>query len=116
MALHNELGQRGEAIAVDFLIAKEHQILAKNYRYKHAEIDIISMSGGILVFSEVKARSTAKFGFPEEAISEKKQEKLMEAALQYMEENEVKTLFRFDVIAIVFENGAPQIHHIPDAF
>jgi putative endonuclease len=116
MALHNELGQKGEAIAVEFLISKGHQILATNYRYKHAEIDIISRIDNTLVFTEVKARSTDKFGFPEEAVSEKKQEKLMEAAQQYLEENELKITYQFDVIAIVFEKGFPKIHHIPDAF
>jgi len=116
MALHNELGQRGEAVAVDFLISINHQILATNYRYKHAEIDIVSTIEKIVVFTEVKARSTDRFGFPEEAVSEKKQDKLMEAAQQYLEENDIKTAFRFDVIAIVFEKGTPKIHHIPDAF
>jgi len=116
MALHNELGQKGEAVAAEFLNKNKHQILVVNYRFKHAEIDIISMIDNTLVFTEVKARSTDKFGFPEEAVSEKKQDKLMEAALQYIEENDIKNPYRFDVIAIVFEKGQPKIHHIPDAF
>ena len=116
MALHNELGQKGEAVAVEFLISKGHEILEKNYRYKHAEIDIISTFHNILIFTEVKARSTDKFGFPEEAVSEKKQEKLMEAALHFIEEKDNKNTFQFDIIAIVFEKGEPKIHHIEDAF
>ena len=56
MALHNDLGKRGEEIAADYLISKGHAILARNYRCEKSEVDIISVIGGTIVFTEVKTR------------------------------------------------------------
>ena len=72
MALHNNLGRLGENIAKDFLKQKGFIIIALNWRHLHYEIDIIARHQNILVFVEVKTRSTFKYGFPDESIDLKK--------------------------------------------
>lgn len=104
-------------MACQFLINKGHTIIATNYRSGHREIDIISLDGAILVFSEIKARSGYQFGFPEEAVHYRKQQHLKEAAMAYLEANDSEQPIRFDVIAILIKAGkAAEIVHFEDAF
>ena len=72
MAIHNELGQKGELLAVDFLLEKGYIIVEKNYRFRKAEIDVIAKKEGVLAVVEVKTRSTNYFGNPEEFVNPKK--------------------------------------------
>lgn len=117
MSKHNELGKKGEKIAVDFLKKKGHKILACNFRFEHKEIDIISAVNELLVFSEVKTRSSVHFGFPEEAVTLAKQVHLKEAAAFYVQEHPDFRQCRFDVISILITNGRiTQIRHYEDAF
>ena len=116
MASHNELGKRGEEIAADYLTSKGHTILARNYRYEKSEVDIISSLGGTIIFTEVKTRSSDAFGYPEESVSERKQEKLKLAMEQYMSENKLTSEPRFDIVSIITNRGKTDIHHIEDAF
>lgn len=116
MASHNELGKHGENLAVDFLIAKGHTILLRNYRYEKSEVDIISLINGTLVFVEVKTRSSESFGYPEESVSVKKQAKLKQAMEQYTMDNNITSEPRFDIISIIISKGKVDIHHIEDAF
>ncbi len=106
MSKHNELGKNGEILACQFLINKGHTILATNYRSGHKEIDIISLDGDILVFSEIKTRSNYAFGFPEEAVRRRKQQLLIDAAEAYLAEHSAYTQIRFDVISILIRQGA----------
>ena len=71
MANHHVLGQQGEALAVTYLAEKGYQILETNWRFKRAEVDIIAKLGQVLVFIEVKTRTTDYFGSPEEFITKK---------------------------------------------
>jgi putative endonuclease len=71
MAKHNELGKKGEQLAIDFLIKNEYKILEKNYRYLKAEVDIIAQKGAILVAVEVKTRSSNYFEEPQDAVKDK---------------------------------------------
>lgn len=116
MAKHHELGKRGEDIAADHLIKKGHQIIARNFRYEKAEVDIISKCGDMIVFTEVKTRSTERFGYPEQAVNKKKQEMLRTAMDFYLSENNIKEEARFDIISIVITDSGSDIHHIEDAF
>lgn len=116
MASHNDLGKRGEEIAVEYLLSKGHTILARNYRHEKSEVDIISVIGGIIVFTEVKTRSSDAFGYPEESVSDRKQEKLKLAMEQYMSENSHTSEPRFDIVSIITNRGKVDIHHIEDAF
>ena len=62
MALHNELGKKGERLAIDYLIKKGYAILDENWRFQKAEVDIIAQIKDTLVAVEVKTRSTSDFG------------------------------------------------------
>jgi putative endonuclease len=72
MAEHNELGKKGEQLAIDFLIEKEYKILEKNYRFQKAEVDIIAQKDAVLAVVEVKTRSSNYFGNPQDFVNPKK--------------------------------------------
>ena len=117
MAAHNDLGQRGEAIAKAHLLEKGHEILFLNYRYTHLEADIISRFGNIIIFTEVKARSGNSFGEPEEFVGYAKQKNLQFLAERYVEQHEYDGEIRFDIISILFGNeGNYKLRHLEDAF
>lgn len=117
MAKHIETGQLGEQLAVDYLQGKGYQILAQNWRFKRAELDIIAKIEGILVFIEVKTRTDDFFGPPESAVTEKKQRLMVDAASAYMEEIGHEWEIRFDIIAIlVIDVNHQEITHFEDAF
>jgi putative endonuclease len=115
MASHNELGARGE-ISIKFLRAKNYSILATNWRWQKAEVDIIAQIDNTLVFAEVKTRSSDTFIKPEEAVNEKKQQLLIDAAEAYCDANEIEMELRFDVIAIVHQGSKIITKHIEGAF
>lgn len=117
MSKHNDLGRKGEQIACDFLTKKGHTILTTNFIFEHKEIDIISQYGDLIVFSEIKTRSSLQFGFPEEAVTIHKQNLIKKAAEGYLEKHPNTLKCRFDVISIVLKKDkALQIHHFEDAF
>lgn len=117
MSKHNELGKKGEQIAVEFLIKKGHQILARNFYHEHKEIDIISSVGNLLVFSEIKTRSSLRYGYPEESVTLAKQALIKSAAEYFWELNPQYERCRFDVISIILsEEAIGQIRHFEDAF
>ena len=117
MSKHNELGKNGEEIARQFLVNKGHQILAMNFRSGHKEIDIISTLGDMVVFSEIKTRSSLYYGFPEEAVTATKQALIKLAAEHFLDEHPGFLQCRFDVISIVLNNDQLiQIRHYEDAF
>lgn len=117
MAEHNEFGKLAEELAEKFLVEKNYKILAKNFRYQKAEIDIIAEFGNQIIIVEVKARATDAFMLPQEAINKKKIQLLVAAANQFLEENNIHLDTRFDVISVLpNENGKLEISHIEDAF
>ncbi|MCD6557384.1 MAG: YraN family protein [Bacteroidales bacterium] len=116
MAKHNILGNKGEQAAAEYLAGKSYKILARNKRYGHLEIDIIAEYRDMIIFVEVKSRSGTYFEQPFQAVTIKKQKKIIKAANIYIEENEIDLEARFDIISIVEQNGKFQIEHIEDAF
>lgn len=116
MAEHNDLGKQGESLAKDFLINKKHKILATNYTFQKAEIDIISkLDNGIIVFTEVKTLANEKSGHPEDAVSKSKQNLIARAALNYIEEVNHQGEIRYDIVAVILF-GKREIIHFEDAF
>ena len=117
MAVHLQTGRNGETAAGDFLQKQGLVVLARNWRYKHLEVDFIVRDGDVLVFVEVKTRSGADYGLPFEAVTWQKQQKLDRAANIYIRQNHYEGEIRFDIIS-VFANGAGNysIRHIRDAF
>ena len=116
MADHNELGKKGEQLAIDFLIKNEYKILEKNYRYLKAEVDIIAQKGATLVAVEVKTRSSNYFEEPQDAVKDKKIKLLVSAIDYYVVQRDLDLEVRFDIIAIILQNNKTKIEHIEDAF
>lgn len=110
------LGKWGEQRAADFLQEHGYAILERNWRCEYGEIDLIAQQEAVLVFVEVKARSSARFGHPEEAISPAKQQHLYESAQTYLQTHpELDGDWRIDVIAVTRGSGSPQITHFENA-
>ncbi|WP_205503572.1 YraN family protein [Rufibacter psychrotolerans] len=116
MAYNTHLGQLGERAAEAYLTAKGFTVLERNYRHKRAEVDLIVAKEKLLVLVEVKTRSTYAYGFPEEAVSARKEALLQLAADHYVEQHQWRHEVRFDVISILWKNGQPDLVHIEDAF
>ena len=115
MAAHNEFGRLGEEIAVRYLTEKGYEILERNWRNIHKEIDIIARDGKFIVIVEVKTRQTDEYGNPDIAVTRQKQQRLISAANSYILRNHLDVETRFDIISIVFKDGEPIINHIEDA-
>jgi len=87
-----------------------------NYHTPYGEIDIIGKKGDILLFCEVKTRTSQKFGFPEESITAKKKNALINSSLFYLQENDLlDSLWRIDVIAIFKEGHTDHYDWIENA-
>lgn len=110
-------GKEGEDIAVHYLSEQGYRILVRNYRTKVGEIDIIAREGNTLVFVEVKARSGARFGLPQDAVDLRKQTKLSRVAMGYLRhKNVLPCACRFDVVAVVAREGKFKVELIRNAF
>ena len=104
-------------MAEQFLVQKNYKILAKNYRYQKAEIDIIAEFENQIIIVEVKARKTDAFMLPQEAINKKKIRLIVSAANDFLEQNNINLETRFDVISVLpNETGKLEINHIENAF
>lgn len=116
MAEHNELGEKGEQLAVDYLLKHNYKIIARNYRFLKAEVDVIVQKENVLVAVEVKTRSSIDFGNPQDFINPKKIKLLVSAMDNFVVENDLDVEVRFDIIAIVKQKNAFEIEHLKDAF
>lgn len=106
-------GARGEEIAAAFLSNLGYEILHRNLRLNRIETDIICRDGDCLVFVEVKCSPAGSFGHPATWIDQKKQDRLRQAALAYIEQfNIEKTDIRFDAVTI--DRG--KLEHYKNAF
>lgn len=116
MAQHNELGKIGEQIAARYLYQQGYTMLEKDYRVGHKDIDIIACKDGVVVFVEVKTRSSDRFGSPEEAVDKTKVRNLLSAANAYIRRKHITSPVRFDVIGVVGTEEPFQITHFAGAF
>ncbi|SER09930.1 YraN family protein [Pedobacter rhizosphaerae] len=117
MARHNDLGRNGESIAKQHLEAAGFEILDENWTHGKAEIDLIAYKDKLMVFVEVKTRSSVAFGRPEEFVQMAKQKQLEMASLAYIELMNHQHEIRFDIIAITFtKDNHYTLNHIEDAF
>ena len=116
MAHHNQTGTKGEKLAVNYLIKNGYSIVATNWRYKKNEIDIIAQKNDLLVFIEVKTRSSEHFGSPEVFVTPQKRKRIIRAANAYVLEKDLLIDARFDIITVVFEKGQHKITYFKDAF
>lgn len=116
MAKHHHTGQKGEEIARDYLMSHGYQILETNWRFSKAEVDLIAMDGDVMVFVEVKTRSGEHFGFPEQFVSARKEQLMMDAAAVYTSRVGHEWEIRFDIISIITKGNYYELTHIKDAF
>lgn len=97
---NKDTGFLGENITADYLTQNGYEILHRNWRFKHLEIDIIASKQGILHIIEVKTRSDIYFGYPEQAITAKKMQFLKNAAAHYQFDYPKWKYLQFNVAAI----------------
>ena len=114
MAHHYELGKLGEQLAAEYLSNKGYVILARNYYYDKAEIDIIAQKEPeTLVIVEVKTRNSNFFGDPQDFVKPSKIKLLVKAANEYVVSNDLDLEVRFDIIK---NKSIEKIEHFEDAF
>ena len=107
------LGTKGEVKAKDYLISLGYKILETNYSNIIGEIDIIAQDQKTIVFVEVKTRETLKFGYPREAVTLHKQNKIHKVAMAYLKfKRKLNSPFRFDCIEILSD----EITHLKNCF
>jgi putative endonuclease len=111
------LGQRAEALARRYLEAAGMRVIEANKRTAGGELDLVAWDNEALVFVEVKARSNARFGRPEEAVDQRKQARLIKAAGAYLAELQTPPpVCRFDVVTVDLGKDEPEVRHLADAF
>lgn len=113
---HIELGKLGERLAEAYLKRHDIEVLETNYRWKREEIDLIAKDTNILVFVEVKTRTSDAYAPPEKSVSRSKQRHLIRAANAYIQEKKIDLEARFDVISVIYNTYETRIDHIRDAF
>jgi putative endonuclease len=116
MAIHNKLGEKGEEIAAGYLQDKGYKILARNWRFKKHEIDIIALKDELLVVVEVKTRTSLFVENLSEIVTRKKQKSIIIAANAYIESKELKFEVRFDIIFIVVKGDNYHLQYIKEAY
>ncbi len=114
------LGRQGEEIALRYLEKKGYELVIKNFRYNRAEIDFIvkDETKKVLVFAEVKTRTTKSFGEAQESVVVKKQEQIIKSAQGFLMEHDEYAEYekRFDVVAVYVRGGKEEIIHFENAF
>ncbi len=115
------LGEKGERIAEDYLVARGWRVVDRRFRSGHRDIDLvverIGGEGRLVAFVEVKTRVSAAYGGPLSAVHWRKQREMAHAARDWMSRyREGGDSFRFDVVGIVYGHGKPEVVHIADAF
>ena len=114
MSTKIETGNKGERLAAEFLQNKGFEILEKNYRFKHAEIDLIIKRDDWVIFIEVKTRTSTWFGEPEQFVGSHKASKMFEAAEEYIYATDWHGHIRFDIVSVKLGYDV-QIEHFEDA-
>jgi len=112
-----ELGKSGEDLACAELERRGYAIIARRYRQRRGELDIIARDGATLVFIEVKAREDLRFGGGLEAITPQKRRRMEHMAIEYIARQHIAECpSRFDVVSIHFEAEQPVIEVFQNAF
>ncbi len=112
----HDLGKNGEEIAATYLEKRGYIVLARNYRYLKAEVDLIVRFGNTIIGVEVKTRSTRDFGNPQEFIKKKQVQNLVLALDHYVQDIPTPVEVRIDVVAIIANELGYDIEHIENAF
>lgn len=117
MSRHLAVGRQGEDLAAEYLAKQGYRLVERNVRTRYGEIDIILLDGEVVVFVEVKARSSEAFGPPSDAVGPEKMRRLSRAAQSFLAQKAWEDrLARFDVVSINFDGPNSRLEHIADAF
>lgn len=117
MATNQQKGQKGEDLAVEWLIGRGYALLHRNWRFARFEIDIIATKGETLHFIEVKSRTSLKFGNPEDQVDKKKLRQMINAGEEFLYQNPGWKKVRFDILAIkMFKGLEPEFFLIEDVY
>lgn len=110
------ISRYGETLAAIFLTLKGYRIIERNYRNRLGEIDLVARHKTLLIFIEVKTRTSVRYGLPAEAVTTQKQERIRRIATAYCRQHGISLLesnFRFDVVEVY---PPFRIHHIKNCF
>jgi putative endonuclease len=111
------VGNRGERLGEHYLQQQGYKIVERNVRSPFGEIDLVARHGQVLVFVEVKTRKNLAFGYPEEGVGKRKQERLIRLASWYLARKQIENeQIRFDVLSILLNEAKPNIRLIQNAF
>lgn len=114
---HIDVGNKGEQSAASYLGRLGYKIIATKYRAKTGEIDIIAKDKGCLVFVEVKTRRSVAYGFPAEAVNVRKQQKIINTALCFLNQRGLAdAACRFDILEVYLSQDSIRCNHIINAF
>ncbi len=123
MRVKDVVGRYGEQLAVDHLQAVGLEVLARNWRCREGELDVVARDGDQLVFVEVKTRSSLAFGAPAEAVDRAKAARIRQLALRWIAAERARgaaafwSAVRFDVVSVLrSRSGPPQVTHVSGAF
>jgi len=112
------LGLEGENTALEYLLCKGYELLARNYRCRLGEMDLVMRDQGRVIFVEVRTKSTLSYGTGLESITYRKRTKLRRVAEQFLARYSLQGAdLRFDVVSILHPRGGqPTVDHVEGAF
>ena len=118
MEIRKQLGDNSEAMAQNYLEQRGYRLVQKNFRCKTGEIDLIMQKGDMLIFAEVRSKTSSRYGEPLDTVNKTKQDKIKKAAAYYLYTHPklADCYCRFDVLSVLWINSTPQITWIEDAF
>ena len=110
------LGARGEAIVARWYEQHGYKVVARNWRCREGELDLVLTARGLLVFCEVKTRSSVAFGVPAEAVTPRKQQRIRLLASRWLADNNVRARsLRFDVASVLIAGETDPIVEVIEA-
>lgn len=111
--MRQQVGQKGEEAACEYLKERGYTIIETNYRCKLGEIDIIARDGAMVVIVEVRTKTGLAFGRPEESINQEKAKKLHRLALQYIQSHYHQEMpSRIDLVAVILERNSGRVKDV----
>jgi putative endonuclease len=114
---HHNTGKKGEDMAVNYLLQRNFAILHRNWRWSRYEIDVIAVKDQVIHFIEVKTRRSLAFGYPEEAVSKKKIERMQMSARQFQLQYPQWRQIQYSILSVtLLRNQPPEFFFIEDVY
>jgi putative endonuclease len=110
-------GNEGEDASARFLEANGYVVLARNFRCRYGELDLVAEKNGTICFVEVRMRSTSIWGDPSQTVQGAKQRRVVKSALHYLQAHALRNrMIRFDVVSVLGRGKDAVVEHLPNAF